>query len=229
MSLTPQLHNGQFLSIVGKSRTSPSDLEIVQPSLLNYVTFHNLSYSAESFKTPFYYGVRVGYFFQEPKFIGLEVEFVHLKVLTNPEEIVHMTGKCKGQPEDRIVRFGDVVESFSMTHGLNLLMANAPFRHHLLENLGSYARLSMVGRIGFGPIIPHTESQIGGVSQEQYEVTGRALQVGVGSEVRLLSIFYFLLEYKFTRSFFDNASVVNGAAKVSFRTHHFIFGMSVHR
>jgi len=158
----------------------------------------------------------------------LEVEFVHLKVLTNPEEIVHMTGECKGQPEDRIVRLGDVVESFSMTHGLNLLMANAAFRHHLLENFGSYARLSMVGRIGFGPIIPHTESQIGGVSQEQYEVTGRALQVGVGSEVRLLSIFYLLLEYKFTRSFFDNASVVNGTAKASLRTHHFIFGMSLH-
>ncbi|MFQ5798355.1 MAG: hypothetical protein ACE5H0_06640 [Bacteroidota bacterium] len=85
---------------VGKSRTSPSDLEIGQPSLLNDLTFHNLSYSDESFKTPFYYGVRVGYFFQEPKFIGLEVEFVLVKVLTNPEEIVHMTGKWKGQPED---------------------------------------------------------------------------------------------------------------------------------
>lgn len=212
---------------LGRSWTLPSDLEIVQPALLNDLTFHDLSFSDDSFRTPIYYGVRAGYFFQKPKFLGLEVEFVHLKVIANPEESVRMTGRWDGQPEDRIVRFGDFVESFSITHGLNLLMANAAFRYGMLGNIGSRPTLSLVGRFGLGPSIPHTESRIGGILRERYEVTGYGLQLGLSSEVRIHSILFLLFEYKFTLTSFDSLSIVNGTAKASFRTHHFIFGMSV--
>ncbi len=211
---------------LGKASTLESDLEIIQPSVGTEMTFHGLSFNDESFKPPVYYGIRIGYFFEKPRFFGLEAEFIHLKASADPEALVRARGMWEGMSTNQTVRFGDFVESFSITHGLNLLTLNIAFRHGLLVESRNSPKLYVTARIGAGPAIPHTESRINGILQEQYEFAGRVIQFGLSSELQVFSMLHLLLEYKYTVASFSRLHIVNGSARISPRTHHFIFGLS---
>ncbi len=131
-------------------------------------------YETKPFRGPLYYSVRAGRG-------SWEMELIHHKLY--------------------LKNTGPVVQSFSISHGYNLVMVN-----HTWE-----VRKILV-RIGAGIVVAHPETIIAGiVSEPGYELTGPAFQAGIGKRFALSRHFFAALEGKVTaataRFRIDNADV----------------------
>jgi hypothetical protein len=215
-------------AFVGGARTGASDLRISQPSLGNDLTFERVRFRSRSFEPPLYYGLRGGYFPPRLPFLGVEAEFIHLKVYSNPQQRVRARGSRRGALVDRELALGEVVEQYSISHGVNLLLFNVALRRGVRRDSDSPdGRLIFAARAGVGPTLPHTESSVEGQRQEQYEVGRPAWQAAGGAEFRLRRGLYALGEYKFTRTR-QRGEISSGRAESLLRTHHGVFGLSYH-
>lgn len=212
----------------GTAHTLSSPLTISQPSLGNNLTFADLRFKSGSFESPVYYGFRIGYFLPPLPFLGVEAEFIHLKVYSDPKQEVHVSGLYHGAPIDQDMRLGEIVQQYSISHGANLLLFNVAGRYALKKGPASPKGLVILtARFGLGPSIPHTESTIDGQSKGQYETGRLAWQLAASAEVKLWQGFYALVEYKFTRTR-QNGKIYSGTAESLLLTHHGIFGISYH-
>jgi hypothetical protein len=211
---------------IGEAHTLNSGLTIRQPALGTDVRFHDISYRGESFEPPLYYGVRGGYFFR-PKW-GVEVEFTHLKVFANVNQAATVTGILNGAPIDARQPVNAIVQRFSISHGVNLLLANAIFRQELWRSSDEKtARAYLNVRLGAGATIPHAESTIQGRADEHYQVGSPVVQFAGGIELRIWKRWYWMGEYKFTR-IREQVDINSGTAKSLLQSHHVVTGPSVH-
>jgi Outer membrane protein beta-barrel domain len=213
---------------LGGARTGSSDLKIVQPTLDNNLTFERVRFSSRSFDPPLYYGFRGGYFLNRMPSLGFEAEFTHLKVFSNPQQQVRVTGRHRGVPIDDQLPLGEIVQQYSISHGVNLLLLNVAVRHQFKPSAEApHGRLILTARGGLGPTLPHTESNIEGQQQEQYEIGRLGWQTAGGAEFKLWRGLYAFGEYKFTRTR-QRGKVSFGTAESLLRTHHGVFGFSYH-
>ncbi len=213
---------------LGGARTASSDLTILQPPVGNNLTFQNIDFSSRSFDPPLYYGFRGGYFFDRMPFLGLEAEFIHLKVFSDPSQQVRATGRHRNVAIDRQLPLGEIVQQYSISHGVNLLLFNVAARHQMKRTAAApQGRLILSMRGGLGPTLPHTESRIEGKSQEQYEFGRLNWQVATGAEFQVWKRVYAFGEYKFTRTR-QRGKISSGTAESLLQTHHGIFGLSYH-
>lgn len=213
---------------LGGARTGNSDLVISQPALGNDLTFRNVELSSRSFDPPLYYGFRGGYFFKRKPFLGLEAEFIHLKVFSDPNQQVRVTGQHRNVAVDRQLLLGEIVQQYSISHGVNLLLFNVAARHQIKRTVTApQGRVILSARGGLGPTLPHTESRIENQSQEQYEFGRLSWQAAAGAEVQVWKKVYAFGEYKFTRTR-QRGKVAAGTAGSLLQTHHGVFGLSYH-
>lgn len=213
---------------LGGAHTGASDLTISQPTLGNDLTFERVRFSSRSFDPPLYYGFRGGYFPDRLPFLGFEAEFIHLKVFSDPQQQVSVTGRRRNNPLGGELPLGDIVQQYSISHGVNLLLFNVAARHRMMRDVDAPAgRAILTARAGVGPTLPHTESRIEGAGQEQYEIGRVSWQAAGGAEFKLWRGWYVLGEYKFTRTR-QRGKVSVGTAESLLRTHHGVFGVSYH-
>jgi hypothetical protein len=213
---------------LGGARTGDSPLSVSQPALGNDLTFEGVRLRSRSFDPPLYYGFRGGYFLRRAPSLGVEAEFIHLKVYSDPRQRVRVNGTRRGLPFTGEVPLGQIVQQYSISHGVNLLLFNAAARRRLgRSDDAPGGRLILNGRVGAGPTLPHTESSVEGRRQEQYEVGRLAWQAAAGAEFNLWRRLYLLGEYKFTRTR-QRGKVSSGTAESLLRTHHGVFGLSYH-
>lgn len=213
---------------LGGARTGSSALNVSQPALGNNLTFEDVRLRSRSFDTPLYYGFRGGYFPRRKPAFGVEAEFIHLKVFSNPQQRVRVRGVRRGLAVNGEVPLGEIVQQYSISHGVNLLLFNAAVRRRIRRSADAPGgRFILSARAGLGPTIPHTESSIEGRRQEQYETGRLAWQAAGGAEFKLLKGLYALGEYKFTRTR-QRGKVFGGTAESLLRTHHGVFGLSYH-
>jgi len=213
-------------AFIGGARTNNSSLRISQPSVGTELTFRDVDFEGRSFNPPLYYGLRGGYILPQASFIGVEAEFIHLKVYANTQRQVQAAGTLRGAPLNGQIRLGQVVQQYSVSHGVNLLLFNVAGRYRMdSDRYNPKGRFIFTGRTGIGPTIPHTESTIEGVEQQQYELGSMAWQTAGSAEVRLWRGLYFLGEYKFTRTR-QRGKVFSGEAETLLRTQHGVFGLS---
>lgn len=213
---------------LGGARTSDSPLTLSQPALGNSLTFEDVRFRSRSFDPPLYYGLRGGYFLRRVPSLGVEAEFIHLKVYSNPQQIVRVAGLRRGLRVSGELPLGEIVQQYSISHGVNLLLFNAAVRRGVGRNAESPGgRLILSGRAGAGPTLPHTESSVEGLRQEQYEVGRLGWQAAGGAEFKLWRGMHLLAEYKFTRTR-QRGKVASGTAESLLRTHHGVFGLSYH-
>jgi hypothetical protein len=211
---------------IGEAHTLNSGLTIRQPALATDISFHDISYRGESFQPPLYYGVRGGYFLRSRW--GVEAEFTHLKVFANVDRIAAVTGTLNGAPIDYREPVNAIVQRFSISHGVNLLLANAIFRHELWRsNNERSARAYLSLRLGAGATIPHAESTVQQRTDEHYQVGSPALQFAGTIELRICKRWYWMGEYKFTRTS-EQVDVSSGIAKSLLQTHHVVTGPNIH-
>jgi hypothetical protein len=208
---------------LGGARTAGSSLTISQPSPENWLRFDYVHFEGRSLEGPLYYGFRGGYFLHELR-LGLEAEFIHLKVYADTARQVQASGIRLGAPIDRILTLRDIVEQYSISHGVNLLLFNVVGRYSIGARNGR-DRLLLAGRFGAGPSIPHTESTVDGHHQEQFEAGRLGWQLAGGVELHMWRGLHALFEYKFTRTN-QKGRVYLGQANSLLRSQHGIFGLT---
>jgi hypothetical protein len=139
---------------------------------------------------------------------------------------VALSGTVAGAVIDRTAPLREILERFSVSHGLNLLFANLVWRQPLggAGALGE-RRVLLAIRAGAGPTVPHGESTIGGRTQEQYEWGRVAGQVAAGVECRLARHAAAVAEYKVTGTR-QRVSVPDGTVGATFVTQHVVAGFA---
>jgi lipid A oxidase len=222
---TPAAAQFNISGYVGGARTQNSDL-FLERGAGTQVTFQGVSWRGRSFDGPLYYGFRTGYFFHPN--IGIQSEFIHMKIYAETEREVQVSGTVSGTPVSGRMPMNTIVQRFNISHGLNVVLFSVVGRHHLLkeddERLG---RVMLTGRFGFGPTIPHPEITIQNSDFESYAYGGTAIQLAGGAEYRLWRKLYFLTEYKFTRTRQD-IDIGQNSGRTLVRSHHGVFGLSLH-
>jgi hypothetical protein len=213
---------GAFL---GGARTQESSIRLIRTAEATDVTLSPVRYRSESFDPPIYYGYRLG-FFPRAGWLGVEAEFIHLKVTAETSRSATMGGTVRGARVDGTQPLTAVLERFSISHGVNLVFVNAVVRR-VARTSDTPPRWFLAGRVGAGPSVPHPESTIGGASFEGYEWGSWGVQAAGGAELRVVKRVYVTAEYKLTRTVQDVA-VVGGAARTPLTTHHLVAGLVAH-
>jgi hypothetical protein len=214
-------------AFAGGCRTGNTSLTLVQPAADTSVTFVPVRYRSASFEMPIYYGYRVGAFLA-PRWLGVEGELIHMKVIADTARVSRAQGTVGGQAVAGPRAIDSVLDRFSITHGVNLLLANVVVRRAGTAASPSRApRWMLVGRIGAGASIPHPESTSGGLSLERYEWGAFSIQGAAAAEVRITGPLYVSGEYKLTRTVQDVA-IAGGSARTPLVTHHLVAGLTLH-
>lgn len=195
---------------MGANTTTPADVTVKGDGY--DITFPDVSFEAKSFTSPQYYGWRVGRFFDDGRRFGLELEFIHLKVIAKPEDL------------------GPAVTRYQMTHGLNFLVVNLTNRIPLGRSAYGEPRVALVARGGAGITLPHAETTVFGEPREQYEYAGLGAHAAVGLDVRLKGRLSLVSEYKLTYAKPTITTAHNGTGQTTAMSHHlavgFAFGLS---
>jgi len=192
-----QWYVGAYL---GANYTHPATIRVDLPAAQLALRYDDVGFSGEPFASPQYYGIRIGREVGRGR-LGVEVEFIHLKVYADPMDAV--------------------VTRYAMSHGLNFLLVNLVARQPIANG-----RASLVGRGGIGPTLPHAETTVLGIEREQYEFGGIGWQAAAGVEIALARRLRAEAEYKFTfaRPVID---VAGGTGRTSSATHQVTFGLAV--
>jgi lipid A oxidase len=163
------------------------------------------SYEARPFKSPQYYGARVGWLPHEARGFGLEGEWTHAKA------------------------YGDGLSSgadltyFAQSHGLNFVLGNLAYR--FTPTCRDRCTVSVRG--GLGISTPHVESTFRGVRQEQYQRGGIAWQLGTGLELHLWQFVYGVADARITRVTEKHLRGAGAEIAGSFFTSHVDFGVAL--
>ena len=224
---TPALAEWYTGAYLGTAHSVSSSLLLSQPSSGTQLRFSPVSYRSDSFKLPLYYGYRVGYFLPFAPYLGAEAEFIHLKVFAETDRSVMVEGQHNGRPANQRSRMDEIVQNFSISHGMNLLLLNAAIRYPMSKVDRHPPRAFLMARLGAGPTIPHPESRIEGATLQRYEIGSLGVQGAAGAQLRLRGGIYALAEYKFTRTR-QSVTVSGGTAGTLLKTHHGVLGLAYH-
>ena len=219
--LSPSIARADWMAgaFLGAAMTRPNTLRLEQPAAGTRVDIAHVRYEGRSFESPPYYGYRLGRLFQRGA--GLEAEFIHLKAYARTAETVSLSGRVRDVETNTATPLGGTIQHFSMSHGLNLVLAN------LTWPLVRSGALTIRARGGGGLAVPHAESAVDGVFQEQYQVTSAAFQAGASAEVRVAGRIRAVAEYKLTATR-PEVDVPGGTIEGRFVSHHVAFGIAIH-
>jgi hypothetical protein len=213
-------------SYTGSNFTRPADVTIDQPSLDRTLTFERVRFDAEPFKSPQYYGARIGYLFAARR-LGIEIEFLHQKVISRTERDVHVVGHQGGATVDLTQPMNVIVQRYAMTHGLNFFLANLVWRQPIGGQSGAHP-MSLTVRGGAGPVMPGVDTVVGRRSVQHYQYAGIGGAASAGLEIRLWPIVSVSAEYKFTAAR-PRIDVDGGTGRTTTIAHHVAAGFVIRR
>jgi opacity protein-like surface antigen len=209
-----------FQGYLGGNHTQSADVHIAQPSAGVDLTYTAVTFDARPFEAPQYYGYRFGHAQRNGR-LAFEFEFLHEKIYAVTDVAVQTIGHVGGVTISGAERMDARVQRYSMSHGLNFLLANLVSR----QPIGS-GESSFVLRGGLGPTLPHGESEVFGVTQEQYEWAGLGLQASAGVDLHLTGRLSGIIEYKLTYAH-PTITIPNGTGDMVAVTHHLAIGLGV--
>ena len=221
---SPAFADWTIAGYLGAAQTQPASMTLKQPVESTSVTLSSVRYRSESLDAPIYYGYRIGYF-PKSSWFGIEGELIHLKVIADTARNVEISGTLRNSPVNGSLPLSAVVEHFSLTHGVNLLLVNGVLRRAIAPR-GEHPRWMLTARLGAGASVPHAESTISGRHFERYEWGEVSVQAGAGLEVHVARRLSVLAEYKLTHSRQD-VGVAEGSAQTALTTHHLVAGLAL--
>jgi len=217
---------GGFL---GGAHTHTTSLRLIQPLEATDISLSPVSYRSKSLTPPLYYAYRFG-FFPRSRWFGIEGELIHLKVHADTTRTTQISGVLRGQPSQGSVPMSSVIEDFSISHGVNLVLINAVARRGVGVDQSGEPRWTLTGRFGAGTSRPHPESTIGGRRFEGYEWGSPSVQIAAGVEMRVIGTVIgpvsLVGEYKLTRTV-QEVTILDGTARTPLTTHHFVGGAAL--
>jgi hypothetical protein len=212
---------------LGANHTQPATVTIEAPSQGVSLQFHEVHFSARPFASPQYYGWRFGRGLGTLRGVrlGVELEFIHLKVIGDTSQTYVITpGAAGGTLATAFAAMNATVQRFQMTHGLNFALVNLVARAPLRRSGGGPISLDL--RAGAGPAIPHAETTVLGEAKAQYEYAGMGAGGAIGVEVRLRGRISALGEYKVTLAR-PEITLAHGTGRTTALTHHVTFGLII--
>jgi hypothetical protein len=206
---------------LGASQTRPSDLHVVQSSLGNDATMHRVPWPGYPFRFEPYYGLRLSYFAPGHPETRVALDFTHYKIYGRTEDSVVQDGEWHGAPLHEVGPMRERVQSFEMTHGLNM------FGLSVLQQLsGSSSGIY----VGGGPVlyVPHSESRVDGIPGGDFLAFGGfgfQAHTGVRGCVGVQPLF---AEIKYNEGH-PTVPIALGLAQTTLQTFHELVGTDFNR
>ncbi len=209
----------------GLAVTPRADLTLERAGGTN-LTFRDVAWEDASFRSPQYYGLRLGVFLGRRSPWGLMLDFTHAKIIAEDDEEVAVVGTRDGAAVDADERIDRTLESLDITHGLNFLTVNIVHRW-LFDPETFLGRFEPYVGAGGGIAIPHVEASIGGESDHGYQTDGPAFQALAGLSATLVGPLAVFVEYKISVAFLNRLEVPGGTISLEPWTHHLVVGISL--
>jgi hypothetical protein len=165
------------------------------------------------------YVYRIGYYFNDKKDLGVEINFDHTKYIVNDYQRVHIKGQFNGTPVDKdTVLDPKNFLHFEHSDGANFLMVNMIKRWKLYDR--KKFNVGWVAKGGAGMVIPRTDVTLFGERlNNRFHIAGWIAGVETGLRTEFLRHGFF--EFVAKGSFADYMNVlVVGAGS---RAHHYFF------
>jgi hypothetical protein len=165
------------------------------------------------------YNYRIGYYFNNKYDLGIEINFDHAKYIVRDWQTLHVKGRIGDEYIDKDTMISPTgFLHFEHTDGANFFMLNLMKRQRLLRSKNGKHQLGLVGKVGFGPVVPRTDVTLFGQELNNcFHIAGYC----TGAEVSLRYDAYkhFFVEYAAKGLFADYRYVlVIGSGKAH---HHF--------
>lgn len=160
------------------------------------------------------YVYRLGYYFNNKKDLGIEINFDHAKYVMEGWQTLHLKGTIRGQyyDQDTLVR-PDSFLAFEHSDGANFLMVNFLKRQKLFVSKNNKHVLSGIVKVGGGVVIPRTDVTLFGQRlNNRFHIAGWI--AGIETGFRYEAFKHIFMEYtvKGTYANYMNVLVI-GAGK----------------
>ena len=171
--------HGNWYASWGYSRQqyAPSDIHVSQPALGNDFTLRQVagsdfpadfqgtlvSITSLEFTNP-QENIRIGRYLNPEKTFAIEFSLDHSKYNTNPNQTVAVSGKVTNgtQPINGTMVLSPDNFNYNLHNGLNHIMVNAVWLHHLYGPENQPGDLQLISRVGAGILLPHSDNVIFG-------------------------------------------------------------------
>jgi hypothetical protein len=162
-----------------RQQYAPSDIHVSQPGLGNDFTVHQAA--ASDFPASFQQtlesivgldittpqeNVRVGKFMNPEKTFAVEFSLDHTKYNTDFDQSVPVSGTIKNAPASGNLVLDRQNFDYALHNGLNHIMINAVWLHHLAGPEHQPGDLQLISRAGAGILLPHADNTILGHPNE---------------------------------------------------------------
>ncbi len=216
-----------FSLFTGMAFTQNNDVR-VQKNDGTDLTFHDVSFKGRDFESPPYYGGRLLWFRDQYSHWGFGGEYFHAKLYANTSQNYLVTGDHAGVAVNNVQPMDRIVQTFSISHGLNLVLGDIVYRW-LPGNPGKdfLGRFQPYIGLGLGAAIPHVESRVDNSFHQNYQLRGPGLEAFAGVRFHLIEHLALMFEYKFTYAALENMSIPKGSIEMDPLTHHLVAGLSV--
>lgn len=233
--------NWYFSFGLSKQQYAPSDIHVSQPGQGNDFTVHQAragDYSGtpqEVFTSLIHLGltdpqenIRIGRFMDAEKTFAIEFSLDHSKYNTNLNQNSHVSGTINNQPYNGNMELNKQNFDYELHNGLNHLMMNAVWFHHLSGPEQKPGDWQLLSRVGAGILLPHAQNTVLGhdnevgpkdkniccfSSHDWWQVLGWTAGVEEGVRYRASDSIYIELTAKVAYGELRNVPVYQGTAE----------------
>ena len=232
--------NWYFSFGLSRQQYAPSDIHVSQPDQGNDFTVHQAR--ATDFPgspqevlvallhldiTSPQENIRIGKFMNPEKTFALEFSLDHSKYNTNPDQTAYVSGTINNQPYNGNMVLDAQNFDYELHNGLNHLMFNAVWLHHLAGPVQKPGDWQLISRAGAGILLPHAQNTILGnenqvgpkaqniccfASNDWWQVNGWTVGVEVGVRYRIITSMYLELTSKVAYGELRSVPVYHGTA-----------------
>lgn len=236
-------HNNWYFSWgYSRQQYAPSDIHVSQPSLGNDFTVHQAR--ATDFPTGFQdtvrdlfdlnftspqENVRIGKFLNPQQTFAIELSIDHSKYNTDLGQSAQVSGTIGNAPVNGSQVLTDQYFNYALHNGLNHIMVNAVWLHHLAGPVKKPGDLELISRVGAGILLPHAENTIFGnqnqvgpknekiccSSGDWWQINGWTAGVEVGVRYTVYKSIYLELTQKLAYGVLRSVPVYQGTADQS--------------
>ena len=174
------------------------------------------------------YNYRLGFLLDEKRGWGFEINFDHTKYIIANQD-VRIKGLLGNHPVDSTIAFNSANGFYYfLNNGANFLLFNVTKRYHVLATRHEKLKLDLYGKLGVGPVIPHTQNSLFGKPNHQGFQFG-GWNTGFEGVMRATFFRYLYLEYsnKFDYARYSGVNVYAGKARQAFGTYEMILSLGI--
>jgi hypothetical protein len=220
-----------------------STVKISQPELGNDYQFKNVrghdhrgwdeGLFSKAISIP-QYNYRLGYFFNNKKDLGVEINFDHTKFIFADNQWVHVKGRMNSKSYDGNVLFkednavnADSSSYYFLNNGANFLLFNIMKRWHWYTNKKGNIKIDAIAKAGIGPVIPHVQNKFFDQPENSPHFQLGGWNTGVEGALRSTFYRHVYLEFagKLDYARYSGLKIYKGTAKQAFGTAEIILSL----